>query len=169
MPPLILERGHVRLALIRDLAGGEHTGAKLAKKYGVCAQAISEFKRRHEAAIAEVRGKLDDEFAGLWVARKAARLAEYENDLLCIQEAIELAAEAAGDDAPPPVPADLLRAKHRALRAVAEELGQLPTRMDVQVSGEVVHYAFGGDDEAARAMTRRDDGRTSDTAKGDTA
>ena len=124
-----LERGWVRHRLIRDIALGEKTGRELAAQYGVSAPAISLFKKRYLLEIEEVRNNLADEYAGLWVAQKMARIAEY-------QQAAEKMAEGKT-----PRNAEVLVS---ILKAVAEELGQLPARTQVNVSTEQVSYQIVG-------------------------
>ncbi len=133
-----LERGWRKGALIRELAEGERTMRDLAAQYGVSVSSIHEFKERHEEEILFVRANLEDEFAGIWVAKKSNRLREYEADL----EAIEELLTSGENDTK-----DMLVAKHRALRAVAEELGQLPNRMSVSAEVQTrVTYTVPGVD-----------------------
>jgi hypothetical protein len=124
----------VRLRLIRDLAKGEHRDAELARRYGVDRSAILLFKRRHSDAIAHQRAHLDDVFASIEFADKGARVAELSQDAATIAEVLadpETAARAGVGYA------EMVRAKQSALRAIAEELGQLPSRMQVQVAGSL--------------------------------
>jgi hypothetical protein len=124
-----LERGWVKHRLIRDFALGEKTGAALAVQYGVSETSISQFKKRHSLEIEEVRNNLADEYAGVWVAQKLNRIREY-------QEAAEKMAK--GDS---PRNQEVLVS---ILKAVAEELGQLPARTQVNVSQENVTYEIVG-------------------------
>ena len=126
-----LERGWVKHRLIRDFALGEKTGAELAVQYGVSANAISIFKKRYALEIEEVRNHLADEYAGVWVAQKLARVQEYQ------QAAEKMAAGSS------PRNAEVLVS---ILKAVAEELGQLPARTQVNVSNETVVYEIVGVD-----------------------
>lgn len=121
----------IRLKLIRDLALSGETHDKLAEKYNVRREAISRFRKRNEDQIADCLEKAGSEFAGVLISDKATRLSVYE-DLLS-------AAVAKGDRT----------AAVRILRNVAEELGHLPSRM--QISGAVdVHttYSVTGPDGA---------------------
>lgn len=124
-----LERGWVKHRLIRDFALGEKTGEELAKIYGCSGTSISAFKKRHAVEIEECRNHLADEYAGLWVAEKMKRIAEY-------QEAAEKMARGAS-----PRNQEVLVS---ILKAVAEELGQLPTRAQVNVSNETTVYQVVG-------------------------
>ncbi len=124
-----LERGWVKHRLIRDFALGEKTGEQLAVQYGCSATSISAFKKRHALEIEEVRNNLADEYAGVWVARKLDRIREYQ-----------VAAEkmAVGESA---------RSQEvlvSILKAVAEELGDLPVRTQVNVSNETTVYEIVG-------------------------
>lgn len=120
-----LERGWVKHRLIRDMALGEKTGKELAALYGVSQTSISSFKRRHSLEVEEVRNNLADQYAGVWVAQKLNRIREY-------QEAAEKMAR--GDSA------RNQEVLVSILKAVAEELGDLPARAQVQVSTENVTY-----------------------------
>jgi hypothetical protein len=124
-----LERGWVKHRLIRDFALGEKSGRTLAAEYGVSQTSISAFKKRNEMAIEEVRNNLADEYAGVWVAQKLNRIREY-------QEAAEKMSS--GES---PRNAEVLTS---ILKAVAEELGQLPARQQVNVSTENVTYQIVG-------------------------
>lgn len=120
-----LERGWVMHRLIRDFAIGEKTGLELSKQYGVSQNSISAFKKRHTLEIDEVRDNMADQYAGVWVAQKLDRIREYQ-----------VAAEkmASGQS---PRSQEVLTS---ILKAVAEELGDLPARTQVQVSTENVTY-----------------------------
>lgn len=124
-----LERGWVKHRLIRDFALGEKNGVELAEQYGCSVTSISMFKKRHAMEIEEVRNNLADEYAGVWVANKLDRIRQY-------QEAAENMA--AGKTARS---AEVLVT---ILKAVAEELGQLPARTQVNVSQENVTYEIVG-------------------------
>lgn len=124
-----LERGWVKHRLIRELALGERKNVELAAQYGVSPTSISNFKRRYGLEIEEVRNALADEYAGVWVAQKLARIQEY-------QQAAEKMASGSS-----PRNAEVLVT---ILKAVAEELGQLPARTNVQVNNETTVYQVVG-------------------------
>lgn len=124
-----LERGWVKHRLIRDFALGEKTGAQLAEQYGVSQTSISAFKKRNAMEIEDVRNNLADEYAGVWVAQKMARIAEY-------QQAAEKMANGTS--------ARNQEVLVSILKAVAEELGQLPARTQVQVNTQNVTYEIVG-------------------------
>lgn len=155
----------MRLTLIRELAQGKQV-AGLARKYGVTNGAVQQFEKRHADEIAAAREDLTNEFHGLWVANKAARLAEYERDIALANELMEEAragrvAEVVNlrgpqddgathelelvDDITPAV-ARAARIKHRALHQTAEELGQLPSRVQVNIGGKRVEHIVKGVD-----------------------
>lgn len=124
-----LERGWVKHRLIRDFALGEKTGRELAVIYGCSVSSISLFKKRYSMEIEEVRNNLADEYAGVWVAQKINRVREY-------QQAAEKMANGSS-----PRNAEVLVS---ILKAVAEELGQLPARTQVNVSTETTVYEIVG-------------------------
>lgn len=117
-------RGARRIQLIRQLATGEYTQAALADMHGVVPSAIAQFIKREKLAIAQVREKLDDDFAGLWIANKAARLAEREQYIEDLNEIEALRHDPAA-----------VRAKLAAMKDAAEELGHLPGR--ITISGQL--------------------------------
>jgi hypothetical protein len=153
------------MKLIRALATGEKTRAELARERGVTATAISEFRKRHADAIAEVAANVADEYAGLWIAQKRERLAAYQQNAEIIAAEIEALrdgrvivhggeaddddAELGDSDTDEPLNdvsgaiGRLTRAYDRALRSVAEELGQLPTRMVVKNEGGGAVHVYG--------------------------
>lgn len=140
-----LGRGHVKTELIRFLATGEETYTSLAARYGVSQPSISAFAKRHAERIADVAAKLDDEFAGLWIAEKRARIGELQEQVDRVTELVtdpEQAARA-GVGA-----AEMERVIQTALRAVSEELGQLPSRTQVQHSGQLEIIVAGVDTSA---------------------
>ncbi len=115
-----------RLPLMRELADPQRTQAAMAVEYGVTGAAITLFKQRYAHEIAQIRADYDNKFAGLWVADKLNRIATYEADI----EAIEAKSQKDGSTM---ADADMLRVKGSFLKAVAEELGQLPGRVNVAV------------------------------------
>jgi hypothetical protein len=123
---------HRRYALCRELAKGERTRTVLAREFGVTSSAITKFARVNAARIEQIRAAIDSEFAGLWLADKTQRIASYEADLELSGEG-----ERAGHF-------EQIRTRTEIRKAVAEELGQLPTR-GVQVTGTVTHILEGID------------------------
>lgn len=122
-----------RRILCRELATGDMTRAQLARKYGINRSGITRFAQRYAAEIAAIKAQLDNEFAGLWIADKAARIAAYQADL-----------EASEEHATYGSHYEQIRTRTAILRAVAEELGQLPPRATLTVM-PVVHVIEGVD------------------------
>jgi hypothetical protein len=138
-----LERGHVRIRLLQDLALSNSTGSQLAVKYGVSQAGISQFKARHADEIAKLAAGAIDALQLLWVTDKAARLAAYESAADGAQ------ADTEREDAAPEDRSRARRDLMKALRSVAEELPDgLPARSQVVVSGKV-EYVINGADPAA--------------------
>lgn len=110
---------HEKLGLIRDLAENTEKISHLAKKYGITRDGVSQFRTRNKARIAEVASHLDDEWAGLWVAKKTNRIevlqSQAESLLAQLQHEEDNKAR---------------RELRNTLRAVAEELGQLTQKVE---------------------------------------
>jgi hypothetical protein len=123
--------------LCRELAAGEVSRAALARRYGVVRSSITEFAQRHAAQIDLMKTQMDDQFAGLWIASKAHRIAAYQADYQ------------ASEGHPRWDHFEHVRVRTQILAAVAEELGQLPPRMQVSVM-PVVHVIEGVDLEALK-------------------
>lgn len=124
----------MQVRLIRDLAKGEHRDAELARRYGVTRPSILEFKRRHKERIDQQRQHIDDAFASIEFADQTARVAELSSDVADIAALLADPKQAARVGVGL---AEMLRAKQGALRAIAEERGQLPSRHQVQVGGSL--------------------------------
>lgn len=146
-----LRKGRRRAYLIRQLAAGERTQRQLAAELGVQQPSIARFKKNHAAEIREVKERIADNFAGLWVANKFSRLAAYQEDIELCEAAIAAGAQTFTDDAG--IVHDVqgarewLADKHRALKFVAEELGHLPSKVNLDVSGGVkINYTIEGVD-----------------------
>lgn len=147
----------IHIQLVRLLAEGNLTHAKLAKRYDVHTSAITAFKARNLAQIEEIKADLENQFAGLWIADKKQRVASLQRDAERCELLIETLDEWSPCDCQDPecgakiyngatLP-KLLKAKREALHAAAEELGQLPNRMTVQLTGQqqVRHEIVGVD------------------------
>jgi hypothetical protein len=124
-----LERGWVKHRLLRDFALGEKNQGELAEMYGCSRTAINQFKSRHALEIEEIRNNLADEYAGVWVAQKMNRILEYQ-----------AAAEKMANGTAPRNQEVLVS----ILKAVAEELGQLPARSQTNVQADTVVYQVVG-------------------------
>jgi hypothetical protein len=135
--------GLKRRQIVRELAFGEFTQQALADKYEVSQPAIAKFKARHADEIEAVRADAEDEFAGILIAQKAARLAS----LAEIHEKAMKPVPKVGNNGkvverinPETGERETLqewdgRLAAQVLKQAAEEMGQLPTR--VQVSGDM--------------------------------
>lgn len=132
-----LERGWAKARLILELAQGEKTQVQLAREYGCDHSGISRFASRHADEIETRRTDLANEWAGLWVTEKRSRMAEYQDDVEAINNALT--------DEPDE---KLLRAKLAIMRQVAEELGQL--KDVVQLEGQLTFRVDGIDPAVLR-------------------
>lgn len=130
MPSGGLTRGWRKVFVIRELAKEEKTRAEISREFGVTAQAVTAFATAHAAEIASVKADIASEWAGLWVADKAKRLAEYQSDIEKITEDL---ADTTDDK--------LLRVKVAIMRQVAEETGQLKNQIEV---GGTISYVVRG-------------------------
>lgn len=165
-PRDFLERpGQTRLSLQRDLAEGRLSPKELREKYDASAAGIRDFERRHKDTIDAIKADIENSLAGLWIADKESRVASYQADVELVDAEVErvlaerdstiakatggvIEADEDGEllDAQLTVATDLgrlSRIKHRALRSVAEELGQLPTRMIVKSEGGGAVHVYG--------------------------
>ena len=113
--------GPQKLALKRDLALGTETVTELGKKYGMTKTGICQFRNRHALAIENIREHLENEFAGISIAEKKNRIAEY-------QEMFERLGNHQHADHH-----EWVKAQAIILRNTAEELGQLPPRQQITV------------------------------------
>lgn len=129
-------RGQTALVLVRELALGVASERDLAEQFGVSGPAIHQFKRSHAEQIRTARLDIENAFAAQWVANKAARLAELQDDVERINDALDMVA--------PEQRPQFYAAKRAALRNAAEELGQLaPKAVNV---GTAVRYEIIGVD-----------------------
>jgi hypothetical protein len=155
-------RGYERLNLIRDLALAQLSISDIARQVGLPRQDILDFQEAHMREIDAVRLEMAKEIsvytteAGLWVASRSNRIAEYQQDIEDLNEDL---AQIRNDDsarygAGSTRHYQLLRAKIAALRAVADELNP---RTSGQKSDDepknVIHYFIEGDPEIAEALT----------------
>jgi hypothetical protein len=119
-------RGWKKRACARMLVDGVLTHAQIAKHFDTTREAVSLFKKRNAVYIEEMQQKRDDELAGLWIADKLKRVAEYERDVEDINDV--------HDQEGAELDSLLLTRKHAALRNVAEELGQLKETVRVETA-----------------------------------
>lgn len=139
-----LERGWMRTRLIIELAKNEKSQDQLAKQFNSTQSGISQFKKRHAAEIEEARGRLMDEFVSLWAAIKSDRIAEYMQDIQDCNALIREEIEMSEPDSE--LISRHMRSKHRAIRSIAEELGQIPRAMDLKLDGKQLEYIIQGVD-----------------------
>lgn len=133
--------GRIGRALARDLALGELNQSALAEKYGVVPSSITEFKQRRAEEIAAIAAHADDEYAGMWIAKKVERLAELErifDKAMTPTPKISPKGTTVSHYDPETGESHTImeidgRAAMQALKQAAEELGQLATR--VQLAG----------------------------------
>lgn len=151
---LSLWRGRKRLALIRDLAMGEWSNRELADQLGVKVTEVATFAAMNGEEITEVRaalaGQLAIESAGLWVAKRHNRVAEYQAFIEELETDILDSRRAFGAGSKEHI--NLLRTYAIFMKQVADEY--LPTRQE-KASGDanVVHYVIEADDEITQALT----------------
>lgn len=126
-------RGWRKQQMLRDLAEAKLSQLDIARRYGVSQARVSQVANHppNKQVIEEIRADIHNKFAGMWIAQKEARVAEY----LAMVEQLD------GD----PDPA-VVRARQAALRNVAEELAQLPNRVTVQHERKTVNYTVDGAD-----------------------
>jgi hypothetical protein len=145
-----LEREPTRRQLQVALANGGKSQTALAEEYGVSQSAISQFQTRHAQVIAEIRADVNNEFAGLAFAQKANRIAAlidlYEKSMESTPKITNKGTLAIGPDGQVIEEIDG-RLAAQTIKQIAEELGQLPTRLNV--SGEIgikTNYSIDGVD-----------------------
>lgn len=156
-----LERGWRKQWLLGKLARSEGTHADLAQALGVVPSAVGMFSRRHAAEVEAMREALAQQLTGLWIADKLSRLAEMQTDVEDINDIIGAKIEQASERPvnplepgeeradKPSATEDLpvwLRTKLAILRGAAEELGQIPNKVTMQVGGSIVTYKIDGVD-----------------------
>lgn len=134
-----LEQPLVRRRVQTLLAHGQLTQEAIGEQFGVTQQAVSDFARRHAETITQIRDNAADEFAGLAIAQKATRLQVYEELLAAAMQASPKSTASGRVVVDPETGSTVYEidagTAAKILRNVAEELGHLPTRL--QLGGEV--------------------------------
>lgn len=161
-----LRRGWRKRWTILQLATGDLSQADIARGVGVSQHSVHEFAKEFAAEIAAVEAELEAEFRGLWIADKYNRLAELQDDadeigdLVATRMAsgdprngminINAGDEGEGAEVEVEVKTDdtvrWIKLRHAALRYAAEELGQIPNRMQLNVGGKIATYKLDGVD-----------------------
>jgi hypothetical protein len=144
--------GARKYRLMCDIASGDYTWVQLRDRHQY--RNVTRFARQHKLEIEDIRNSMVEgaiaECAGLWIAQKAMRVAEYQE----IVEAINRKLHELESSGAKWFPVQALKVKAETLRAVAEELGQIPERPKADNSeGPPVDYAIRGigtDELAAR-------------------
>ncbi len=130
-----LERStRLRNECIEMLAAGERTQAEIGRHFGVAQSVVSKFKTKHLDIIQQLQRGEIERMQLLWVSDKARRVASYQTEIEHLDELIEdMRDERIVDEYGTPVDSDslvkLYKRRDSALRAVAEELGELPARI----------------------------------------
>ena len=146
--------------LILALAHQQGRKADLAGEFGISPSTLTRFIARHKEEIEAVRAGTEQRMTDLWIADKGARMAAYQRDVDVVEAEIEsvVADRSSQDGDVFPGEGDarlvdtsdqlgrLMRAKHRALRQAAEELGQIPSKVQINVGGERVKHVLEGVD-----------------------
>lgn len=161
-------RGHARLALIRDLALGEFSHAEIAKSIGPAIQVadVDDFARDFAFEITEVRaqlaGQVKDECAGLWIAKRANRVAELQDSYDDCRIVVDQMRgnNIPGQDIGSKRHQNLLRAQLNILKAVAEELeprrsgpGRPGGSGEDEDDRNIVHYIIEAPPQTTEALT----------------
>jgi uncharacterized small protein (DUF1192 family) len=126
--------GAQRLRLIQDLAEGVTLQA-CADKYGYSStQAVHQFKVRNREAVEKAKAGFEDEMQLLWVTKRTARIAQYQNNIERLEDIADLVE-------PDKLP-NVIKTQNHALRSVAEEMGHLnqkdvaePIRVELSFPG----------------------------------
>lgn len=126
-----------RIALIQELGAGELTDSELGEKYGITKDRVGQIRRENADKIAAMRADVEDELAGVFIASKANRIKTYDHLAALLDEAIT-----AGQEPDP----QLVRQLIVTQKAVAEEMGQLPSRITIQHVGPRADYTIEGVD-----------------------
>jgi hypothetical protein len=143
-PPTPPIRGVLRTELVRDLALGAETHAQLAEKYGRSTQAVHQFAQRNRDEIRRAKQALvadpKDEYAGVAIAKKWYRVADADQDLAHIEERLQ------DPNLTDTQRKGYLNLKSKLRREVAEERGELPSRIAIESDKPLLTYEIRGID-----------------------
>jgi hypothetical protein len=120
-------KGRERFELVNDLAMGDMTQEQLAVKYDRSRIAISQFAVRNKAEIQEAKDEIYGPFWGSYHAKKGNRIAQLERWIAIHEHDLET------DELSWKARVDLTARLQKLVNAIAEELGDLPTRTQVTV------------------------------------
>lgn len=103
--------------LVRALATlGDRPLSELADEWDLSYESLRIFRRERAREIRAVAEDLDDQFAGLWIANKQARIAAYMDEFEIAMKNKNMSHH------------EWIKTRAALLRAVADELGQIPGR-----------------------------------------
>lgn len=121
--------------VVRLLAAEEITRSEIARRYEVTPGAVTQFADRNAEEIAAVKADMDNEFAGILIANKAMRLGVYEQLLEAATTPMPVHDARTGKVMTGPNGEPIMEADGnlaaKVLKQAAEEMGQLPTRLQV--------------------------------------
>ena len=153
--------GRTRLALIRDMALGELTDRELALQISCDLPTIKAFRALYADEVSQVRsalaGQLAIETAGLWIAKRQNRVAEYQSDVELINlamrdlitgpdgEVVYIAMASREWDR-------LLRAKHFAMQSVRGEY-DLADKRGVDAEAPIARYVLEMGEDISDALS----------------
>ena len=135
-----LEQPERRSSLIADLVEGSEQISALARRYGVTTQSVYEFRQRHAGEIAGALELVRRALAETWTAVKAERVAAMTADIDLIEEQL------ARPDLDHLERAAYIREKRAHLRAIADELGDIPRGRIAGDGDAVVRFVIEGVD-----------------------
>ncbi|MET0416929.1 MAG: hypothetical protein ABW022_13005 [Actinoplanes sp.] len=127
--------GRHKLTTMRKLASGL-SHADVARDMDVTPPAVTAFAQRNAEAIAEIKADLKNEYAGLWIAKKEARIAELQRLAEDMQAELE-ERDDEGNLVYDGSTSEGRRVVMAAMRQASEELGQLVAKADLTQKQEV--------------------------------
>lgn len=140
-PLFQLYRGATKVKLINDLAEEKYDRQILAGKYGVTQGNINEFYVKYKDEVDAQKERIEknelDEYALLSVHKKHQRVQVYQAQIDYCDDYIAWSEERGRH-----VPVAVMRLQQNALRAVAEEMGDL--KQNVSVEHVVVDHTING-------------------------
>lgn len=97
------------------------TEQMVADEFMVTIASLKMFKQSYAREIDAIRGDLDNKFAGIWLADKEARLYAYAEEFIIARSNPNMSHH------------EWIKTRAAILRAVADELGQIPGRSGILV------------------------------------